>query len=267
MKEVATVREYPMAEVHAMARAIAGSGLFGVKTPDQAFALMLIAQAEGRHPATVAQEYDIIQGRPALKSQAALARFQAAGGSIRWTERTDVACEAEFVHPQGGKLSIRWTMERAQAAQLTGKDNWRKFPAQMLSARVVSEGVRAVFPACLSGLYLAEEVQDFATVDEAGAPAKRPEKAKEVQPAPVVAAESGTLAPVVAAESAAPAPEYIPEDKARALHAKALAAGFTEDEIKEYIYDDMTCVPRRYAMDLHEAILQVEREKAAGVQE
>lgn len=254
MKEV-TVREYPITEVQQMARAIAGSGLFGVKTPDQAFALMLIAQAEGRHPATVAQEYDIIQGRPALKSQAALARFQAAGGSIRWTERTDTACEAEFVHPQGGKLSIRWTMERAQAAQLTGKDNWRKFPAQMLSARVVSEGVRAVFPACLSGLYLAEEVQDFA-VDEAGTPAKRPEKAKEVAPAPVVAAESGT-----------PAPEYIPEDKARALHAKALAAGFTEDEIADVIGVDPACVYKRYAMELHEAIMQVEREKAAGVQE
>ena len=253
MKEVAVVREYPLAEVMQMARAIAGSGLFGVKTPDQAFALMLIAQAEGRHPATVAQEYDIIQGRPAIKSQAALARFQAAGGSIRWTERTDTACEAEFTHPQGGKLSIRWTMERAQAAQLTGKDNWRKFPAQMLSARVVSEGVRAVFPACLSGLYLAEEVQDFA-VDEAGAPAKRPDKAKEVPPAPEVARES-----------AAPAAEYISEEKARALLNKAIDVGFSDEAIREYIGDDLLRVPRRYALELHEAILQAERENAAGV--
>ena len=31
----------------------------------------------------------------------------------------------------------------------------------MLSARVVAEGVRAVFPACLCGVYLAEEVADF----------------------------------------------------------------------------------------------------------
>ena len=33
----------------------------------------------------------------------------------------------------------------------------------MLSARVVAEGVRAVFPACLNGVYLAEEVADFDT--------------------------------------------------------------------------------------------------------
>ena len=119
-----------------MAIGIAESGLFGAKTPEHAFALMLVAQAEGRHPATIAQEYDIIQGRPALKSQSALARFQAAGGRIQWVERSDLACEARFVHEQGGELTIRWTMERAKAAQLTSKDNWKRFPAQMLSARV-----------------------------------------------------------------------------------------------------------------------------------
>jgi hypothetical protein len=154
-------QEFQISEVQSMARAIAGSGLFGVKTPDQAFALMLIAQAEGRHPATVAQEYDIIQGRPALKSQAALARFQSAGGRIQWVERSDVRCEARFAHEQGGELSIAWDMPRAVAAGLTGKDNWKKFPCQMLSARVVAEGVRACFPACLNGFYLAEEVADF----------------------------------------------------------------------------------------------------------
>jgi hypothetical protein len=52
-------------------------------------------------------------------------------------------------------------MERANAAGLTGKATWRQYPDQMLSARVVAEGVRAVFPACLNGVYLAEEVQDF----------------------------------------------------------------------------------------------------------
>lgn len=146
-----------------MAQAITKSGLFGIKQPEQAVALMLVAQAEGRHPASVASEFDIIQGRPALKSQAALARFQAAGGKIQWTSRGPTKCSAKFSHPQGGELEITWTMERAQAAGLTGKATWKQYPDQMLSARVVAEGVRAVFPACLNGVYLAEEVQDFDT--------------------------------------------------------------------------------------------------------
>jgi len=61
----------------------------------------------------------------------------------------------------GGELTVTWDMKRATQAGLTGKDNWKKYPAQMLSARVVAEGVRAVFPACLSGMYTSEEVQDM----------------------------------------------------------------------------------------------------------
>lgn len=153
--------QFPISEVKEMAAIFCGSGMFGVKDQTQAMALMLIAQAEGRHPATIAQEYDVIQGRPALKSQATLARFQAAGGRIQWTKRSDTECSAVLSHPQGGDIEITWSIERANKAGLVGKDTWKKFPAQMLSARVVAEGVRAVFPACLNGLYIAEEVQDM----------------------------------------------------------------------------------------------------------
>jgi hypothetical protein len=151
----------PFSDMERMAQAIAKSGLFGLKSPDQAVALMLVAQSEGRHPASVAAEFDIIQGRPALKSQAALARFQQAGGKIQWIERNDRKASAEFSHPAGGSLVVTWTWERAEASGLTNKQTWRSFPQQLLGARVVAEGVRAVFPACLNGVYLAEEVADF----------------------------------------------------------------------------------------------------------
>ena len=171
MQNQLVVHNQSVQDITAMAQAITKSGLFGIKTPDQAVALMLVAQSEGRHPASVASEFDIIQGRPALKSQAALARFQAAGGKIQWTSRGPTKCAAKFSHPQGGDLEITWTMDRANAAGLTGKQTWKQYPDQMLSARVVAEGVRAVFPACLNGVYLAEEVQDFDS---------KPRPAKEV---------------------------------------------------------------------------------------
>jgi len=131
------------------------------KKPDDMFALMLIAQAEGKHPAIAAQEYDIIQGRPAINSRSAQARFQLSGGKIEWKTRTDAEVSAAFNHPAGGSLTITWTIERAKKAGLTSKDNWQKYPAQMLSARVISEGVRAIFPSCLSGMYLPEEIEDL----------------------------------------------------------------------------------------------------------
>ena len=151
----------PMTDVERMAQAVAASGLFGLKAPQQALALMLVAQAEGLHPATVAQDYDIIQGRAARKTHSVLARFQAAGGSVQWHELTDQIAEATFSHPAGGSLRMAWTFAQAQKAGLTNKDNWRNYPRAMLRARCIAEGVRAVYPAAIGGSLVAEEVQDL----------------------------------------------------------------------------------------------------------
>lgn len=61
------------------------------------------------------------------------------------------------------KLIIHtWNLERARKAGLNiNRESWQKYPRQMLSARCLAEGVRALYPACLDNLYLVEEVQDF----------------------------------------------------------------------------------------------------------
>lgn len=151
----------PVADVERMAQAIVKSNLFGMKTPEQALALMLIAQAEGRHPASAAQDYHIIQGRPALKSDAMLARFLSAGGKVEWRAYTDEKVDAVFSHPQGGAIRLAWTIEQARKIGLANKDNWKNYPRAMLRARVISEAIRTVFPGVAVGMYVPEEVQDF----------------------------------------------------------------------------------------------------------
>lgn len=150
----------PYSEVEKMSVAMGKGNLFG-KSAEQFLPLMLLAQAEGRHPATVAMEYDVIQGRPALRSQAALSRFQESGGVIEWIERTEKTVSANFTHPKSTPVKITWTIERAAQMGLVNKDNWKKQPMVMLQWRCVAEGVRICYPACLSGVYLVEEVQDF----------------------------------------------------------------------------------------------------------
>lgn len=151
----------PVADVERMANSIAKSGLFGMKTIEQAAALMLIAQAEGRHPASAAQDYHIIQGRPALKADAMLARFITAGGKVEWHKYDPAIVDATFSHPQGGTVRLAWTMEDAKRIGLAGKDNWRNYPRAMLRARVISEAIRTVFPGVAVGMYTPEEVADF----------------------------------------------------------------------------------------------------------
>ena len=152
----------PVSDLEKMATAVAASKLFGITTPDQALALMLVAQAEGLHPATAARDYHIIQGRPTLKADAMLARYLASGGKVEWHEHTDTRVEATFSHPQGGSLKIHWDMNRAKQAELKSP-MWTKYPRQMLRARVISEGVRATNPAVAVGVYTPEEAQDMAT--------------------------------------------------------------------------------------------------------
>ena len=153
----------PVADVERMAVAVAKSGLFGIKTAEQGVALMLIAQAEGLHPAIAARDYHVIQGRPALKTDAMMARFQQAGGKVEWKVYTDAEVTGVFSHPAGGSLTVTWTLEQAKRIGLAGKDNWKNYPRAMLRARCISEGIRSVYPGCVVGVYTPEEVQDFDT--------------------------------------------------------------------------------------------------------
>ena len=155
-----SAQTFAVSDMERMAKAISKSGLFGIKSVDQALALMLIAQAEGRHPATVARDYDIIEGRPAKKAEAMLRDFLAAGGVVEWLELTDTACRAAFSHSNGGAATIEWTIPRAHTAGIFNM-MWERYPRQMLRCRVVSEGVRTVYPMATSGMYVEEEVRSL----------------------------------------------------------------------------------------------------------
>jgi hypothetical protein len=191
----------PVNDMKSMAQAIVKSGFYGFKSEDQVMAIMAVAQAENKHPATVVQEYDIIQGRPALKSQAILARFQLAGGKVEYGAYTDDKVEMTFSHPAGGTLTLAWTLKQAHDIGLAKKDNWKNYPRAMLAARVISEGVRRVYPACILGHYAVEEVMDF-------------DKPFNKEPVQVLQVES-----IVEEDNTGKFPLYIPDgDGGRKVH-------------------------------------------------
>jgi hypothetical protein len=172
----------PFNEIENMALAVSKSKLFGVNTPEQAMSLMILCQAEGLHPGIAMRDYHIIQGRPALKADAMLARFQQAGGKVDWKEYTNDKVTGVFSHPQGGSLEVSWSLAQAKAIGIANKDNWKNYPRAMLRARVVSEGIRSVYPGCVVGVYTPEEVQDFAP--SSPAPAKDMGMAERVEDVP-----------------------------------------------------------------------------------
>ena len=111
-------QHYSINVLEKMADYVVKSNLFGITNREQAVALMLLAEAEGMHPMRAVQEYDIIKGKPSLKAKAKLRRFLNAGGKVTWHELSDTCAKATFEHPQGGKVTIEWTIERAKRAGL-----------------------------------------------------------------------------------------------------------------------------------------------------
>lgn len=238
-------------DIERMAIAVAKSNLFGVRTPDQAMALMLVSQAEGMHPAIAARDYHVINGRPTLKADAMLARFQAAGGTVKWNKYTDTEVSAVVSHPAGGSVEIGWTIAMAEKAGLTKNPTWRQYPRQMLRARVISEGIRTVFPGVAVGVYTPEEVEDFDKKPPpapAAAPANQPTTI-DMGPADVIE-QSPDQAEAEAAELNAkiakattideldglrPAIRELPEDlrKVAMAKARAQAAVIREQEANE----------------------------------
>jgi hypothetical protein len=182
-----------------MAAVVSKSGLFGVKTPEAALSLMLVMQAEGRHPGEAIRDYHVVQNRPVLRADAMLARFQAAGGRIEYTERSDQRVAAKFSHPQGGTVEVDWDQARAKAAGLLNRDNWKSYPRQMLNARVISEGVRAVFPGATSMMYVAEEIADM----DGAAPVPPKDVTPEPVPTPVILDEAERADHLAAIDAAA----------------------------------------------------------------
>jgi hypothetical protein len=110
-------------------------------------------------------------------------------------------------------------MARAKAAGLGSKDNWKSYPRQMLRARVISEGVRATFPAVLNGMYTPEEVQEFDS--------PRPTRSKvEATPEPVAEAPKLIEVEAVAVSNdTTPEPDWAAELEKRIFeHEKAVNA-------------------------------------------
>src|ERR1700751_1223933 len=98
------VPDFSMADMERIANAIAQGGMFGSKDPYAVLTLCMLAQAEGKHPAIVFRDYDLIQGKPAKKAEAMQRDFLDAGGRIQWKQLDDEAAEAVFSHPQGGEV-------------------------------------------------------------------------------------------------------------------------------------------------------------------
>jgi hypothetical protein len=152
------------------ARAMAASGFFSdARQASQAIVKILAGQELGFGPFASMTGVSIIQGKPAIGANLMAAAVKRTGKyNYRVLEMTNDVCELEFYEAGQSVGKSRFTMADAQAAGLGGKDNWKKYPRNMLFARALSNGQRWYAPDVFNGATVYTPDEMGATVNEEG---------------------------------------------------------------------------------------------------
>jgi len=152
--------------------------------PGKILACVLAGQELGVGPMASLRAFHIVEGKPCAAADFWVARLRAAGYRLDWITRENECVSLRLTAPDGSSITETWDKPKAVAAGLwNGKDNWRKYPQAMLSARCITSAGRALAGEVMFGCYELDEADEIAGRRQP-APAAAPQA-----PAPQTAAE------------------------------------------------------------------------------
>lgn len=197
-------------DAYRFASAVHKSGLApaALKTPEAILIALQAGLELGFSPLRALSAIAVVNGRPSLMGEAALAKIRQSGvckSGPTITTRGEGDKLAGVVRFQRDGMSepleVTFSVADAKRAGLWGKNGpWTQYPTTMLEWRAVARAAKLYFSDVLLGLALAEEVQDY--------PATREVRVEREAIAPQ---RDPLLASVVDAEIAAPsAPAEVP---------------------------------------------------------
>ena len=142
-----------MNELSTAATALHASGFFSdVKTQAQAMVKVMAGAEIGLPPFASMSGIHIVQGKPVIGANLIATLVK---NDPRYDYRVLTADNAQCVIEwrEGGHAvgQSSFTMAEANAAGLTTKDNWRKYPSDMLFARALTRGARRYAPGIFGG--------------------------------------------------------------------------------------------------------------------
>lgn len=161
------------------AKALAGSDLapkdFRDK-PDNVMIALQMGYEVGLSPMAAIQNIAVINGRPSIWGDAALAIVMAHRDYEFHKETFEGPSEARIaiceIKRRGHDLhTVRFSVADAKTGGLWKKDGpWTKYPDRMLQMRARSWAIRDKFADALRGLNIGEEVQDYQVIESTALP-------------------------------------------------------------------------------------------------
>lgn len=167
---VAAQHNYSITDLAMLADRIARTGMVPASLrnkPDEVLATLMYGVECGLPAMQSLQLIDMMQGRPTLNAQGQRALILAAGHEF-WIDHSDATRAVVKAKRKGTdrELEAEFTIAEAQQRQLTGKDNWKKQPEDMLVARATTRMARRHFSDVVLGLaYDAEELEPVRFTD------------------------------------------------------------------------------------------------------
>ena len=157
------------------------SGYFkDVQSEAQAIVKVMAGAELGLPPFASMAGIHIIQGKPVLGSNVVATLVK---NDPRYDYRVIICdheeCQIQWYEDGNGVGKSSFYMDEAKAAGLTGKDNWRKYPSDMLFARAISRGARRFAPGIFGGAPVYTPDEMGADVDEEGYILEHLDKAQE----------------------------------------------------------------------------------------
>lgn len=222
------------------------SGLFpNTKNKFGAFAIVQYGRELGIPPMMALRNINIISGQLACSAQLMLSLAIQKGVSIDVLEEGDRGAKLKFKRGSQEYVSA-FTEADAKAANLLGKDNWRKYPRDMYYWRAVAKGVRRICPDAVMGLYTAEEITEGAVINVAEVNPSSPE------PPVSATVENATFTETAPRDTPRDEPDDIPvefreepqedipvisEAQRKRLFAISKKAGWPNDDLKQYLQE------------------------------
>ena len=156
------LQKHTTTDILTISKAFAESGMFpDIKIAAQAMVKIQAGQELGLKPFASMNGIHIISGKATIGAGIIASSIKGSGKyDYRIITQTDKVCEIEFFEGKESLGKSKFTIEDAKKA---GTKNLDKFPANMLFARAISNGVKWYTPDVFQGpVYVPEEM---ATVD------------------------------------------------------------------------------------------------------
>lgn len=174
----------------------------GIKTPEQACAIMLKGRELGIPPMQALSHIHIINGKPTLSAELMVAMILKTHPKTKlsYPVRSSERCEIKVTREGCDPSTFVFTIQDAQTAGVLGNPVWKKYPRAMLHARCVSEMARSLFADAIAGIsYTPEELG--AEVNEQGEIIDIPAQATVTAntPSPVVPTSNASVSAVAPA--------------------------------------------------------------------